>query len=760
MFAGNLAVTYAHVTPGYTVHTSSPWYYWEAYNVLGDGSLMPYNTQALNNSVSHLPVIPLGMNIYTVNAVPGSYVAISKDGVILGVAVADALGVANVSFQTPLASVGQVDLVITRNHYKPYIEQIMVAPLDGAFVTYDSFNLVSGADLTYIAENCDIAVTLKNVGNSTTTDNLSITFSCSDSQLTINSGAVSCNSIAAGSTTTVILNVTVAHDIPDNKIFPLTVTVNDNAQHTWESSIPLKAFAPKLMLKTVLINNIENGSLEPGNVASIRIKVVNIGHADAYDIVGQLGFDSEYLSVACETTTQHPKQMISVGESVVFDFLVFSDPLMPSGYTSSLFLLVEGNYDLKNNLPFNLSAVDYCFPDNTGCDDNDKFVYVKCGEIENTNTACSENGYSDFTNMTTQLVPGQQYEITVKTGYGKNNVKGWIDFNGNNVFDAGEAVVNLVCESSNTAYSQTFTVPESAVAGHHRFRLRTKYDSTPNICDGFTYGQTHDYTIVIPETLPRPQNVVAQQENLSSIKLSWKTPEGAAPSGYNLYRNGKRLNTTTITSNSFIENNITDDVCVYQITALSNIGKESLPATSNFVCFIQTCETVVNLLGTSDKDIVTLAWEDAETSEGNVLGYNVYRDGVKINNTLITARNYQDVVLNNGTYTYQVTAYYEHCQETSLSSPVIVTVNITSVTLLDADAYLVFPNPASHSVTVQGKDMVRIEIYDIAGRQLSVYNNLNGSLTIENVEQYQSGMYFIKIYTGNHFITKRLAIVR
>jgi len=78
VFVGNLAVTEVHIQ-GYPSH-SSPLYYWQAYNVLGDPSLVAYNTEGSTNTVSHMPILPIGLNTYEVTALPGSYIGISKDG--------------------------------------------------------------------------------------------------------------------------------------------------------------------------------------------------------------------------------------------------------------------------------------------------------------------------------------------------------------------------------------------------------------------------------------------------------------------------------------------------------------------------------------------------------------------------------------------------------------------------------------------------------------------------------------------------------
>ena len=51
---------------------SATLYYWQAYHVLGDGSVMPFRVQPTQNSVSHMPTLPIGMDFFTVSAAPGS----------------------------------------------------------------------------------------------------------------------------------------------------------------------------------------------------------------------------------------------------------------------------------------------------------------------------------------------------------------------------------------------------------------------------------------------------------------------------------------------------------------------------------------------------------------------------------------------------------------------------------------------------------------------------------------------------------------
>ena len=129
-FLGNLAVCYAS-TGGYQT-SSNPTYYWQAYHVLGDGSIMPYRVNPTPNTVSHANSIPAGANSFTVNAQAGSYVALSQNNVLKGAALVPASGSVNV----PLSSFssGQMTVVVTKPQCQPYTSTISVG--GGGTTTY------------------------------------------------------------------------------------------------------------------------------------------------------------------------------------------------------------------------------------------------------------------------------------------------------------------------------------------------------------------------------------------------------------------------------------------------------------------------------------------------------------------------------------------------------------------------------------------------------------------------------------------------
>ena len=133
--------------------------------------------------------------------------------------------------------------------------------------------------------------------------------------------------------------------------------------------------------------------------------------------------------------------------------------------------------------------------------------------------------------------------------------------------------------------------------------------------------------------------------------------------------------TTDAQPQSFIP--LTDNVTVsgYQMTSWTKMSYE-IPADARYVA-------IHHVSGTTDWglliDDISIASEPF-----TLLGYNVYRDGAKINNELVTEPTYTDLDLGNNTYNYNVTAVYEG-GESALSNDYTITLSDSSVGELNAD---------------------------------------------------------------------------
>jgi hypothetical protein len=146
--------------------------------------------------------------------------------------------------------------------------------------------------------------------------------------------------------------------------------------------------------------------------------------------------------------------------------------------------------EIKNSL---------CQPE-INCTDGDGFYLFQVGSIDN-ETGCETDGYGDFTDLKTELANNSSNELTVTTHYGSQNVKVWIDFNDNFVFDNDEVVVpNTVIAPGQMDGEFTaildLVIPDGVNLGEHLMRAKSNY-STPvpdDACEPTEYGETEDYT--------------------------------------------------------------------------------------------------------------------------------------------------------------------------------------------------------------------------------------------------------------------------
>ena len=144
-FLGNIAVCYAY-TGNYQTSINAT-YYWQAYHVLGDGSIMPYRVNPTPNTVSHATTFPSGATSFTVNAEEGSYVGISQNNELLGAALVTETGTVDVSV-TAVTS-GEVRIVVTKPQRQPYIQDINVGgSAPATYAVSVSANPVAGGTVT------------------------------------------------------------------------------------------------------------------------------------------------------------------------------------------------------------------------------------------------------------------------------------------------------------------------------------------------------------------------------------------------------------------------------------------------------------------------------------------------------------------------------------------------------------------------------------------------------------------------------------
>lgn len=125
LYLGNLAVASAEES-NYTTSVGAS-YYFQYYHTFGDGSVMPYVTKPEANTVTIPASVMSGATSMTVNAIAGSYVAVTdNESTIYGVAVANSSNVATVNFTNAIPATGTLYVVVTRQQYQPFFGTVSV----------------------------------------------------------------------------------------------------------------------------------------------------------------------------------------------------------------------------------------------------------------------------------------------------------------------------------------------------------------------------------------------------------------------------------------------------------------------------------------------------------------------------------------------------------------------------------------------------------------------------------------------------------
>jgi len=152
---------------------------------------------------------------------------------------------------------------------------------------------------------------------------------------------------------------------------------------------------------------------------------------------------------------------------------------------------------------------------------------------------------------------------------------------------------------------------------------------------------------------------------------------------------------------------------------------------------------------------VHLTWEAPVSDHPTftLLGYNLYRDGIRLNSTPITELFYDDQLELPGAYTYCLKAQYDIGE----SNPVCVTVDVAvTVSEQEKPALMISPNPAQGMMSLRSDLPIdEIRIFDIRGKEYARIKG-SGNLMIVDISELSAGYYTVTAISGTRVMTAKL----
>lgn len=108
-----------------------------------------------------------------------------------------------------------------------------------------------------------------------------------------------------------------------------------------------------------------------------------------------------------------------------------------------------------------------------------------------------------------------------------------------------------------------------------------------------------------------------------------------------------------------------------------------------------------------------------------------------------------------GTYSVKVKNTFG-CE--NISDPYVLSGNAEINTLIDN--LLVFPNPANGYIFFESIEIVQcIQIYNFNGRMVKSFNNINMNSGMLNLEELNSGLFFLKFKTINGLFIEKISLI-
>ena len=251
----------------------------------------------------------------------------------------------------------------------------------------------------------------------------------------------------------------------------------------------------------------------------VTVEITNYGGADQSD------FEVSY-EVNDEVTTEIVAGPVPAGGSIDYIFTQSLDLSTPGGYLITAYTSNDSD-NSNNSFSYNVSNyAETCTPVATaGCNlDGIKQFILNTINVDDGDIGCnSENssgaqGYADRRDLFTDLsrsdsenvysIQAMQLwstETSPPFSPGDEGFAAWIDFNDNGIFESSELLIDSSFQTSGTLEDFALTIPTTAELGSHTLRVKaidiTAGDNLTNPCDNFSYGEVHDYTVNIVETL-------------------------------------------------------------------------------------------------------------------------------------------------------------------------------------------------------------------------------------------------------------------
>ncbi len=339
---------------GIKVITSRIWQHF------GDPFSIVYTEKPMNIVAEHLFSISSLTDTLTINTEPFAQIGLSKDGVLLSSAVSNESGSAILNFEAQNAG-SILDIVITKQNYFRYEEQILVHTEQGSYLKFIEVDYLDENNNSLIesGEKVNASFNLRNYGIEDANDVI-INFYEDDEFINILSGnQLEIDNIAVESELYLDQALELISDIntPDQYLAEINYTIVDNFNEIGGvlniliNSSQIYFLPMEFTEKEGNMNNIP----EPGEVLDVSVGLINNGHVD---------FSGSFLKISSNErlflleNTEQILNRIDVKDTIYFVYtMTVSDSIQSFKSYYNSFTISTLESEIKKRLYFNIGLI-------------------------------------------------------------------------------------------------------------------------------------------------------------------------------------------------------------------------------------------------------------------------------------------------------------------------------------------------------------------------------------------------------------------
>ena len=382
--------------------------YW---TLFGDPSLHLRTDEPSLLNTSYMSSIVVGTSSFDITYTGTEVLAaISQNNQLLTSAYGDN-GVISLDLTGLNLQPGQYDLVISG--YNAFTEQetINIVAPDGAYIVYNDFEITSDSgfnDFVEFGDQISANISIENVGV-LNTNGINVTISSQDEYVEIINGNSMIAYAIAGqvASTEYPISFAVAESVPDGHLMEFSVIFN-NDQGSWEDSFTVEAHSPVFIASNPQVIDLNSdGIWDSGETANIIVNCANEGSADFNWYPGAtISTTSEYVSILSDPNV-NTWYGIFANTSYEAQFLVEADANTPDGTIATF--VVDWGYSTtapcendcvqNDQLIFSVTIGlpvnnDVAFPENILATESDNGIFVQWDE-PNQYDCIAEAPYND-----------------------------------------------------------------------------------------------------------------------------------------------------------------------------------------------------------------------------------------------------------------------------------------------------------------------------------------------------------------------------